>query len=140
VTIRRWSGPTTAAAVNIVSESVQLGTPFQETEKSVPATSAGETGVTPSAWNTRAVTAVGALSHVPPCAVSGRWSVIVRFHAGVVVRLWTLRVNVSGVPRIIRTGPDFSSVMSGSTIVIGAVVPGPPGRWLTGFASTRSYV
>ena len=71
VTISRWSGPMVPASDRMPSVRVQAGSPLKATEKSVPSTSAAETGVVPSVSNTRAVTWVGAASQVPPDAPFG---------------------------------------------------------------------
>jgi hypothetical protein len=102
----------------------------------VPSTSTPETGV-PSASKTWAVIAVGAASHMPPVAPSGSRSLSVTFQAGASPAFWTSRVKVPGVPNVIVAGPVLVSVSSGSTIVIGPVVPGSPGLSLASSSSIR---
>src|SRR5262245_598417 len=123
--IRRWFGPTTAAADVIVSVSSHVGAPANTAVKSVFCTSGGETGVVPSAWNTRAVIALGGALLVPPVPPFGSRSRTDRFHAGPVPASCTSSVNVPGVPGLIDAGPPFVSVtVSGPTIVIGGELPG----------------
>src|SRR5262245_49182841 len=133
----RWSASIVAAADSMERLNTQEGGPTKVSAKSVPWTSGAETGVTPSAWNTWAVTADGGTSQVPPEAVSGSRSVIVRFQASAPPALWTSSVKVAGVPIVIVAGPLFSSVSSGSTIVIGGEVPGAPGSWLVSSSSVQ---
>src|SRR5262249_54362788 len=121
--------------------SSQVGAPAKFALKSVPCTSAPETGVTPSAWNTRAVIAAGTASQVPPEGGFGSRSRIVRFHAGPLAASWPSRVDAAGVPGDIAGGPLLVSVStSGPTIVMGGVVPGRPGCWLIGLPFVMSNV
>ena len=64
---------------------------------------------------------------MPPSAWSGNTSVIVAFQAGESPMLCTFSVNVSGTVTRMLIGPVFSSVSSGSTTVIGPLVPASPG-------------
>ena len=116
---------------------MQAGSPAKVTAKSVPSTRAGATGVMPSASNSWAVIATGAASHMPPSARLGSTSVIVVFQADESPTLCTLRVNVSGMPTRMLTGPPFSSVSSGSTTVIGPLIPGSPLRSVWSSLSVR---
>ncbi len=65
---------------------------------------------------------------------------MVSWYAGDRPVLCTSSVNVAGTPTRMLTGPPFSSVSSGSMIVIGPLVPGSPGLSVTGLPSVRLYV
>ena len=126
-----------AAGLCISNVTVQFGSPAKLTAKSVFSASAGPAGVTPSASNSCAVIAAGAASHIPPSAGFGSRSVIVVFQAGESPTLCTFRVKVSGKPTRMLIGPAFSIVRSGSTTVIGPLVPGSPGLSVAASPSVR---
>jgi hypothetical protein len=106
--------------------------------KSAPWTNGPETDVVPSDSKISAVTAEGATSQVPPVAPSGSWSVIVGLQAGAPPAFWTSNEKVSGVPTVMVAGPSFVRVSSGSTTVMGSLVPGSPGSSLLSSSSIRS--
>src|SRR5512144_157493 len=109
--------------------SVQVGAPAKPTAKSVPLTRLAETGVVPSAWNTRAVMLVGAAAHMPPVGAVvtlGRRSVSTVFQAVPAPVFCTFSVNVPAAPRRKVAGPLFCNVRLGATMVIAPLVPGAP--------------
>src|SRR5215472_5192797 len=87
------------------------------------------TGVTPSAWNTRAETICGVAVHMPPVAPVGSLSTIVAFQASAVPVFCTLRLNCPSCPRFIVGGPPLVRVSAGGVAMVsGGETPGIPGR------------
>ena len=129
------------AGVSILTSTAQSGVPVKLTAKSVPSDSGPETAVVPSASKTCAVHWVGAASHMPPCAPSGSWSVITTPQAVPADGLARSSVKVPISVTFSAAGPDLPRISwSGPTMVIGPVVPGPPGRSVPGLPLVQSKV
>src|SRR6266849_3520234 len=88
-------------------------------EKSVPGTRGPlpGTGVTPSAWKTRALSIWGVKEHMPPVGLAlGSRSRIVAFHASLTPVFWMLRPNCPNCPGLIVAGPDLVNTRLGAEV------------------------